>query len=90
MGKIVCEVMIGGSSVVKVVTTAAGANVGQLVKTLPGVGKPFWYWSALPAGKVIGADFTGAPIVDTDVAVNNTNIQAITADPADVLIFESV
>lgn len=90
MGKIVCQVVIGGQEVTKVVTTAAGANVGQLVKTLPGVGKPFWYWASLPAGKVVGADFTDAPIVDSDVAVNNTNIQGITADPADVLIFETI
>lgn len=86
--KLVCEMTINGQDVVKVLTTANTANQGSLVKIRPGVGKPFWMWNSIPAGTVIGADFTGAPVVSDDVAVNNANIQAITANPADVLIYE--
>ena len=87
MGKLVCAVMVNGEEVTKVVTTAAGANVGQLVKTLPGIGKPFWYWPSIPAGVVEAADFTEAPVVVSDIATNNAAIAAITAAPEDVLTY---
>lgn len=87
MGKLVCEVTVKGVDLLKVVTTAPGANVGQLVKTVPGIGKPYWYWPTIPAGAPIACDFTGAPIVESDIANNNTNIAAITALPEDVLTF---
>ncbi|HWK96211.1 MAG TPA: hypothetical protein VNR39_12395 [Pseudolabrys sp.] len=87
MGKLVCEVKINGEDVVKALTTATGINVGIFLKTQPGVGKPFWYWSSIPAGTVIAADFTNAPIVSSDVNANNAAIAAITVDPADVLTY---
>lgn len=87
MGKLVCEVRINGEDVVKALTTATGINVGNFVKTVPGVGKPFWYWPSIPAGTVIAADFTNAPIVSTDAAANNAAIAAITATPEEVLVY---
>lgn len=86
MGKLVCEQNIGGEDVLRSITTAAGV-APTLVKTVPGVGKPFWYWPTIPAGTVIGADFTNAPIVSSDTAVNAASIAAITALPGDVLVY---
>lgn len=86
--KIVCEVRINGVDQVKVVTTANNANHGLLVKTLPGVGKPFWLWPSVPSGKIIAADFTDAPIVSSDIQENLAAIEAITSAPEDVLTFE--
>lgn len=86
VGKVVCEVTQNGNQVVKVVTTAPNADPGAFVKIFPGVGKKFWYWPSIPAGDVIGADFTDAPTVTSDATTNNANIAAITADPADPAI----
>lgn len=87
VGKLVCEINVNGTDVLKVVTTAPNANVGQLVKQVPGVGKPFWYWASIPAGAPAACDFTGAPIVSSDIAANNTAIAAITVLPEDVLTY---
>jgi hypothetical protein len=87
LGKIVCPVLVNGEEVTKVVTTAASTNLSTFVKVLPGVGKPFWYWPSIPAGTVLAADFTNAPIVSADPAVNAASIAAITADPLDVLTY---
>lgn len=89
MGKLVCEVVKNGESVVKVVTTSSSINIGSFVKTLPGIGKPFWYWPSIPAGTVVGADFTNAPVVVSDIQSNNDAVAAITADPSDVLYYAS-
>lgn len=86
MGKLICEQNIGGEDVIRSITTAAGV-APTLVKTIPGVGKPFWYWPTIPAGTVIGADFSGAPMVSDDTATNSASIAAITAQPGDVLIY---
>jgi hypothetical protein len=87
MGKIVGETLYNGETVVKVATTLQG-TAPYAVRTFPGVGKPFWYWDTVPAGKIVGADFTGAPIATSDVAVNASLIAGITARPQDVLIYD--
>lgn len=84
--KLVCNKTLNGVTFLAVVTTANG-NQGLYVKAIAGVGNPYWIWPSIPAGTVIAADFTNAPIVDADPAVNNTNIAAITATPADVLTY---
>jgi hypothetical protein len=84
--KLVCNKTLNGVTFLAVVTTANG-NQGLYVKAIAGVGNPYWIWPSIPAGTVIAADFTNAPIVDTDPAVNNVNIAAITALPADVLTY---
>lgn len=84
--KMVCNITYQGVTSLRVVTTANG-NQGLYVKAIAGVGNPYWIWPSIPAGTVIAADFTNAPIVDTDPAVNNANIAAITATPADVLTY---
>lgn len=86
MGKLICEQNINGEDVLRSITTAAGV-APTLVKTVPGVGKPFWYWPTIPAGTVIGCDFTNAPIASSDTAENAAAIAAITATPAEVLIY---
>ncbi|MCQ1850373.1 hypothetical protein [Neorhizobium galegae] len=84
--KLVCNITYGGVTSLRVVTTANG-NQGLYVKAIAGVGNPFWIWPTVPAGKVIAADFTNAPIVDADPIVNNQRIAAITATPEDVLTY---
>lgn len=86
--KVVCEVTKDGVTQVKSYTTAAGVNVGSVLRVLPGVGKPFWCWDTIPVGNLVGADFTGAPIVSSVIADNNAAIAAITALPEDVLIYD--
>lgn len=84
--KLVCERPVNGVDTLMVITTAQG-NQGLYVKILVPAGKPYWIWDSVPAGDVIGCDFTGAPIVSDDVATNNANIAAITAEPEDVLTY---
>ena len=84
--KLICERPINGVDTLVVVTTAPG-DQGLWVKVIVPAGKPYWIWDSIPAGTVIAADFTDAPIVSSDVATNNANIAAITADPADVLTY---
>lgn len=86
--KLVCNKTLNGVTFLAVVTTANG-NQGLFVKAIAGVGNPFWIWPSVPAGKVIAADFTNAPIVNTDPAINNTAIAAITATPEEVLTYET-
>ena len=86
MGKLVCEQNVGGEDILRNVTTAAGA-APALVKTLPGVGKPFWYWPTIPAGTVVACDFTEAPIATNDTAQNAALIAAITKTPQEVLTY---
>lgn len=88
MGKLICEQTVNGEDILRSITTASGV-APALVKTVPGVGKPFWYWASIPAGTVIGADFTNAPVASSDTATNAASIAAITAQPADVLIYET-
>lgn len=84
--KLVCNITYGGVTSLRVVTTANG-NQGLYVKAIAGVGNPYWIWPTVPAGTVIAADFTNAPIVDADPIVNNQRIAAITAAPEDVLTY---
>ena len=86
MGKLVCEQTINGEDVLRSVTTAAGV-APTLVKSLPGVGKPFWYWNSIPPGTVIACDFTDAPIATNDTATNAALIAGITTQPQDVLTY---
>lgn len=73
--------------------TGAG-NQGLYVRLAVPAGQPFWMFPSIPPGKPVGADFTDAPIASTNPnagianAENNAAIAAITADPADVLIYE--
>lgn len=87
MGKLICEQTINGEQILRNITTAQGV-VGALVKTTPGVGKPFWYWDSIPAGKIIACDFTNAPIATNDTAANNGLAAGITELPANVLTYE--
>lgn len=70
------------------VTTAAG-NQGAIVKQIVPAGNPFWWFASIPAGKVIAADFTDAPIRSDNVDTNNASIAAITVTPEEVLTYES-
>ena len=83
--KVVCEVAINGVDTLKVFTTAAHTNIGEYVKLRPGIGKPVFVWDTIPAPNPTSCDFTDAPIVVADASVNQANIDAITADPSDVL-----
>lgn len=91
MPKLVCEKTIAGVTALRVFTTVNGPQ-GAVIKQLVGVGNPYWIWSSIPAGTVIAADFTSAPIADTDIAVNNANAAPLldsppSVDPASVLTY---
>lgn len=78
--KLVCEILVNGVMSTKVLTTADSMDQGALVKTKPGVGKPFLMFASLP-GSVIAADFEGAPVVSTSTVENNQAIQAMLSEP---------
>lgn len=86
MGKLICEKVINGETVLLNATTAAGV-APVLVKSTPGVGQPFWYWPSIPSGTVVACDFTDAPIATSDTATNSALIAAITKTPEEVLVY---
>ena len=86
--KVICEKVIGGVTRLMNITTADGIDVGSFLRVTPGVGKPFWCWPTIPGGKVVACDFTNAPVVTSDSAVNNSLIAGITVEPLDVLTYD--
>jgi len=83
--RLVCNKTLNGVTFLAIVTTANG-DQGLFVKSIAGVGNPYWIWPTIPNQKtVIACDFSEAPIVSSDTAVNNANIAAITKTPEDVL-----
>lgn len=82
------EVLIDGVLTLKLfnVTTPVG-NQGQYVASLC-AGLPFWWFSTIPTGKVIGCDFTGAPVATSNATTNNSLISAISVTPSEVLTYE--
>jgi hypothetical protein len=85
--KIICEKTVNGVTAVRNITTPIG-NQGAYAKAVVGVGNPFWWFPSIPAGIVVGADFTGAPICTDDAATNNTLISQISVQPEDVLLYQ--
>lgn len=85
--KVVYERLLGGQMRLVTATTPAG-DQGAYVKSLVGVGNPFWAWPSIPAGRVIGADFNDAPICTDNAADNNVLIDSITVDPSTVLTYQ--
>lgn len=88
MPKLICSKTINGVTAVRNITTASG-NQGLYVKTIVGVGNPFWWFPSIPPGVVIGADFTNAPICTDDPAVNNQLIASISVQPEDVIVYQA-
>jgi hypothetical protein len=86
MAKVICEEIVGGEAVIRSYTTASG-TAAAFVKVRPGAGHPFWCWSSVPAGTIIGCDFTNAPIATSSTATNQGLIDTITAVPEDVLVY---
>lgn len=86
MAKVICEETINGETVIRSYTTSPGA-AAAFVKIKPGAGNPFWCWPSVPAGTIIGCDFTNAPIATSDTAQNQALIDGITVQPADVLVY---
>ena len=83
--KLVCEIKIGGVDTLAALTTAPNLDIPAFLKVKPGVGKPYFVWNSIPYPNPSTCDFTNAPIVSSDVAVNAANIAAITIEPEDVL-----
>jgi len=74
--------MVKGEEQTKVVTTVSGLDQNAaFVRTLPGIGKPFYMFNSLPAGSVLGADFEGAPIVSENIAENKAAIERMLSEP---------
>ncbi len=46
MPKLVCEKTIGGVTAVRVFTTVSGPQ-GSIIKTMVGVGNPYWIWNSI-------------------------------------------
>jgi hypothetical protein len=86
MSRLVCTKLANGVDTLLNISTVEVA-APYLIKTTPGVGQPFWYWAAIPPGKVVACDFTNAPIATADPVMNKALMDAITMDPADVLIY---
>lgn len=86
VAKLICTKLMNGEDTLLNISTVESV-VPYLVKTTPGVGQPFWYWAAIPPGKVIACDFTNAPIATADPLANKALIDAITALPEDVLTY---
>jgi len=84
--KVIDEELVNGQTVLRSWTTTDQC-APLLVITHPGVGKPFWAWPTVPPGKIIGADFTNAPIATASLDTNDALIKAITTKPEDVLIY---
>jgi hypothetical protein len=67
------------------IVTMPGRDVGADVIDNVGIGNPYYTFlpSSIPFnyGTSINANFTGAPVVDSDPAVNNANIIAMLETP---------
>lgn len=87
MPKLIFEKTVNGTVYLVNATTPAG-NQGQFALSMVKEGNPFWWFPSVPAGKVIGCDFTNAPICAGTAAANNTLIAGITTQPEDVLTYE--
>lgn len=79
--KLICTVKKRGVDTFGVITTADNTNHAEFVKNAVGVGKPYLLFATLPDGNPSGADFSAAPICSVDVAVNQTEIDAMLASP---------
>lgn len=86
MAKVICEEVVNGETVIRSYTTSEG-TAAAFVKVRPGAGKAFWCWPSVPAGQIVAADFTNAPIATSNTATNQALIGAITAAPEDVLVY---
>lgn len=62
--------------------TADNTDHASFVRNMPGVGKPFYLFATLPDGDPSGViGWADAPVVSSDPAVNQANIDAMLADP---------
>ena len=79
--KLLCIVKKRGVDTFATFVTAENTDHATHVKAIPGVGKPFLLFATLPDGNPASADFSNAPVVSSDVSVNQTAIDAMLADP---------
>jgi hypothetical protein len=86
--KLVCPVIVNGEEQTRVVTTVSGLDANaKFLRTVPGIGKPFWIFNTLP-GTVVAADFTEAPLVSEDILANRQEIERqLASPPLDKLTF---
>ena len=87
MPKLICEKTVNGVTAVRNITTPVG-NQGLYVASICDEGQPFYHWPTIPPGRVIGCDFTNAPLATKDPVQNNALIAGISVAPEDVLIYE--
>lgn len=73
----------GDTTVPVVAVTTPGADVASLVVSMIGEGNPYYCFTTIPFdfSNGINADFTGAPDVDADPAVNGPAIIAMLETP---------
>lgn len=95
MAKIVCMKTIGGVDQPRIITTTPG-DQGRAVTLLTQQGQPYFWWPtiAVPAGqKLVGVDFTDAPIAYDEDLINNQWIESFVNSgitPEDVLTFAPI
>lgn len=86
MSKLIYPETVGGVDYIRSWTCVPGTE-GTIVKTRPGVGKPFWVWPSIPTGQIIAVDMTDAPLATANASTNNESIAAITATPEEKLTY---
>lgn len=90
MAKVFFEKEVQGEMrLLNVTTPSGGLNVqAYYVKAMVPNGAPFWWFATIPVGKIVGCDFTSAPLKATTTAEIMGQIEAIDADPAVVLSYD--
>lgn len=79
---LICKVKKRGVDTLAFPLLAEDVNVAEHVKNQPGVGKPWYIVTSFGSdGQPSGVDFTNAPIVNLDTAVNQANLDAMLASP---------
>jgi hypothetical protein len=86
MMKVLTEEIVNGELTFRNYTTTTQMAPFLLVNH-PGPGRPFWAFNSVPPGKIIGADFTNAPLATASPDENLALINGITTNPADVIVY---
>jgi hypothetical protein len=75
----------GDTSTPYLTAVASSADLGTMLLTIANVGDPFWVFASLPSAILdandIGANFTNAPLVNSDAQTNRNNVAGLLASP---------
>lgn len=86
MGKYVVYGLDGDPGVPVLAFVPTSSPLGSSIIVIVGVGNPYWAYlslsSTITGANDIGADWTGAPVCDSDSTVNDANLADQYANPA--------